>query len=135
MIQRIQTLYLAISSLLLLSIWFLPWMERASEDPNRFAYLAATLLTVGVVLVNAFAIFRFSVREQQIRIAQMATILLAALLATQLGVLFTLGGIGTYLIDESITPLITLFSILLNLLAVRAIRSDIQKVRSMDRIR
>jgi energy-converting hydrogenase Eha subunit A len=135
MIQRIQTLYLAISSLLLLSIWFLPWMERASEDPNRFAYLAATLLTVGVVLVNAVAIFRFSVREQQIRIAQLATILLAALLATQLGVLFTLGGIGTYLIDESITPLITLFSILLNLLAVRAIRSDIQKVRSMDRIR
>ena len=135
MIQRIQTLYLAISSLLLLSIWFLPWMERASEDPNRFAYLAATLLTVGVVLVNAFAILRFSVREQQIRIAQLATILLAALLATQLGVLFTLGGIGTYLIDESITPLITLISILLDLLAVRAIRSDIQKVRSMDRIR
>lgn len=120
---------------MLLSIWFLPWMERASEDPNRFAYLAATLLTVGVVLVNAFAIIRFSAREQQIRIAQVATILLAALLATQLGVLFTLGGIGTYLIDESISPVITLFSILLNQLAVRAIRSDIQKVRSMDRIR
>lgn len=135
MIQRIQSLYLTISSLLLLSIWFLPWMDRASEDPNRFAYLTATLLTVGIILVNIFAIFRFSAREQQIRIAQVATILLAALLATQLGVLFTLGGIGTYLIDEAITPVITLFSILLNLFAVRAIRSDIQKVRSMDRIR
>ena len=135
MIQRIQTLYLLISALLLQSVWFLPWMERASEDPNQFAYLAAALLTVGVLVVNTIAIFRFNAREQQIRIAQIATILLGALLATQLGVLFTLGGIGTYLLDEAISPFLTLTSLLLNVMALRSIRSDIQKVRSMDRIR
>ncbi len=135
MIQRIQTLYLLGSSLLLLPLWFLPWMERASEDPSPIISVTATVLTLLAVIANIVAVFRFADRERQYQITKAALTVLVALLAVQLGVLFTLGGIGSYLLDEAISPASTFLAIVLNAFAVRAIRSDIEKVRSMDRIR
>lgn len=135
MIQRIQSLYLFVSSILILPLWFLPWMERATEDPSPIISTAATLLTLFAVIANSAAIFRYTDREQQIQIAKAGLTILVALLAVQLGLLLTLGGIGTYLLDEAISPASTFLAILLNALAIKAIRSDIEKVRSMDRIR
>lgn len=121
--------------MLILPLWFLPWMERATEDPSPMISTAATMLTLFAVIANGVAIFQYANREKQIQSAQAGLTVLVALLAVQLGLLFTLGGIGTYLLDEAISPVSTLLAVVLNVLAIRAIRSDMEKVRSMDRIR
>ena len=51
------------------------------------------------------------------------------------GVLFSLGGIGTYLWDEALGTGLVFAGLLFQILALRFIKKDEELVRSMDRIR
>jgi hypothetical protein len=52
-----------------------------------------------------------------------------------IGILFSLGGIGTYLWDEALSVGTILSGLILQYLAIHFIKKDIELVRSMDRIR
>ena len=51
------------------------------------------------------------------------------------GVLFSLGGIGVYLWDEAMGSALAVLAILLQGLAIRFIKKDLELVKSIDRIR
>lgn len=51
------------------------------------------------------------------------------------GILFTLGGFGTFLWDESIGLILLVAAFSAELYARKKIRDDIELVKSMDRIR
>lgn len=51
------------------------------------------------------------------------------------GILFSLGGIGTYLWDEALGTGLIALGFIFQLLALRSINKDEKLVRSMDRIR
>jgi hypothetical protein len=134
-IQRIQTLWLLLAMAATAAVRATAWMDRAQEDPMRWISLLAMGLIAAAVLADGVAVALFSNRQRQLGAIRIANLLQGGLLGVELGVLFTLGGIGFYLWDELIALALTLAAILFQVLASRAIRSDISLVESMDRIR
>lgn len=135
MIQRIQTLWLLFAIAATAAVHATAWMDRAQEDPMAWISLLATVLIVAAVVSAAAAVALFANRPWQLRAIRVATLFQGGLLGVELGVLFTLGGIGFYLWDELIAPALTISAIVFQLLASRAIRADMSLVESMDRIR
>lgn len=135
MIQRIQTLWLVLAMAATGAVQATAWMDRAQEDPMAWISMLATALIIAAVLANGVALVLFTQRQRQLGAIRVAHLFQGGLLGVELGVLFTLGGIGIYLWDELIAPALTIAAIALQLLASRAIRSDISLVESMDRIR
>lgn len=135
MIQRKQSLFLALAVLCTLLVPFTAWADRVLEDPSGLILWLATGLGLLAVALDVAAILRFNDRPAQVTLVRASNFVQTALLATETAVLLSLGGIGTYLLDESLAFLLTSAAIVLQLLAVRAIRADIRLVDSMDRIR
>lgn len=141
MIQRIQSLYLLIGAIALLAIFFLdyPWDTQAAEAYGAYgpALIVGTLATAGVAIG---AIFLYNNRPRQVTVvvaAQGLTFLTALLLY---GPLFLTGEL-TVRVDGALAwgriAALTLPAVayVLFLLARRAIKADIELVKSMDRLR
>lgn len=135
MIQRIQTVFLAIAALLNIIVYFTPLYTRAVEDPQAWiGYGLAIALFVAIAL-SVFSIFRYNNRKDQQRWVKIAMLVQVLGLGVGTGVIFSLGGIGTYLWDEALGLALILFALILQKLAQRSILKDDELVRSMDRIR
>ncbi len=121
MLQRIQTIYLLIASVLMLALPFFAGIKIVS-------LLIFSILSGIVPLIN---IFLFKQRKKQILLAKITTvvILLFALLFWYLG--FTQGSSEF----KVIILLIPFVALVFNTLALRAIKKDEKLVRSMDRLR
>lgn len=125
--QRIQTLYLLISTALVVSLLF---CEKAA-DVRFTAYLPYTILIVIVLLLNILALTVY-----RHRIFQMRTVMLAAIISLALQCwlaldFFTSGEALVFRVAAVFPIAVTI----LNILAARAIYSDELIVRSASRLR
>jgi len=81
------------------------------------------------------AIFLYNNRPLQLRVVKFATYLQIVALGFSAGVLFSLGGFGTFLWQESLGAFFIIVSLFLFWIAGRGIKKDEELVKSMDRIR
>ncbi len=141
MIQRIQTVYLILGIVALAALLFI---DRLWADPALDAYGwfgPAVLALGGLVMLAAIAgIFTYKNRTQQKKIvlaAQYLTLLLALVLYGGLYLANALTVRTAEGIDVAmlIVLLLPIAGYVLFLMARRAIQKDIEKVKSMDRLR
>ncbi|MCR9131143.1 MAG: DUF4293 domain-containing protein [bacterium] len=135
MIQRIQTVFLALSALSTGATFFTPIYDRAMEDPQLWiGYGLAIALTISMI-GSIGCIFLYSNRKNQIAWVKRTMLVQIIGFAFCVGVFFSLGGVGTYLWDEALGTGAVLAGFAFQLLALRFINKDEKLVRSIDRIR
>lgn len=154
MIQRIQTLYLLISVVLLALMLFFPLVEFANEEGVVFllsafgiddlqntgalvnvqTYPVSVILLV-IVAVNLVAVFLHKKRLLQLRfcvynmVFMLGALVVIYFYSSQIA---SQTGTSIQYAWPSIMPII---SVILTLLAIRGIRKDIKLLRSAERIR
>jgi hypothetical protein len=134
-IQRIQTVFLAIASILNLIVYFTPVYDKAMSDPQVWIGCGLAISLVIPMVLNAYAIFLYNNRARQISWIKKSALFQVIALGFGVGVLLSLGGFGAYLWDEALGSGLIFLSLLFQILAMRYIRKDDELVRSMDRIR
>lgn len=135
MIQRLQTLFLILATLLNVSAYFTPIYEKAMNDPQAWIGIGlASSLLIAIVL-NIASIFLYKNRNNQVVWVKRAALFQVIGFGFCVGVLLSLGGIGTYLWDEALGTGLVFAGLIFQILAMRFIRKDEELVRSMDRIR
>lgn len=154
MIQRIQTIYLLLASVLTMLMFFLPVAELISTDgqlytlnyrsisltqanpPQQvlYTYPMAILFTL-IMLLSITAVFLFKNRKLQMRITMLAILL--ALGATGLMAFYIFGAMDVEIetIHYGLTTIIPLVDIVFLFLAYKGIQKDEKLIKSMDRIR
>ena len=161
MIQRIQTVYLALAiltavcALLFYSVSYWVegtlvasigsiryWTDNQVLSDNLSSTWPLSIPLVLVILLNVMAIFLFRKRMRQLRIALFSTILLVGyVLALAFCTWFCKEQIAMLLdttdlsMTFGISAFLPLVGIILNCMAIRGIRKDEALVRSLDRLR
>ena len=135
MIQRLQSIFLALSILTTGGAFFTPIYDRAMEDPQVWiGYGLAISLTIAMIL-TLVSVFFFKNRSTQMMWVKRAMIIQIISLGFCIGILFSLGGIGLYLWDEALGSGLVFVGFILQMLGLNFINKDEKLVRSMDRIR
>ncbi len=135
MIQRSQTIFLVLSVISSFLVYFTPVYDKAMQDPQMWiGYGLASGLALAMIL-SVISIFKYSDRKSQIKWVKIAMLFQLVGIGFAVGVLFSLGGIGTYLWDEAIGAGLAVLGLLFQGLANRSIKKDLELVRSIDRIR
>ena len=147
MIQRIQSVYLVLSTILIALLFALPIAEIA-KDGSVLVFNFKGLLLDGVVKTNGallwismclaivlhiFAVLNFANRKKQIQIVWGAMALLVLLLIEF--VYFTYLTNSGAQIAFKMGAVFPLVGVILDYLAIRAIDKDEALIRSIDRIR
>ena len=135
MIQRVQTVYLISSIILNGSMFATALFKRAVEGPQDLIWIGLVGAAALSVVISLWAIFQYSNRTQQMKTIRIAQLFQIMLVGGSFGILFSLGGIGTYLWDEAIGVGLVTTAFGLQFLAVRGVRKDEELVKSMDRLR
>ncbi|MFC2097685.1 DUF4293 domain-containing protein [Bacteroidota bacterium] len=151
MIQRIQSIYLFLTFIILGLLFFLPFAELLTPNMESYIFrftgivqnsdntytstLAITVLVAVTCLISLTTIFLYKKRTLQIRLCIYNSLLLVGLIICI--ALYSYLAIkdldATYKFNfASIIPVI---AIILTILAFRKIRQDDQLVRGLDRIR
>lgn len=147
MIQRIQTLYLLVSAILVTLLFTLPFAEIAS---NGVVYLfnfkgilldgvlkengIAISILIGIILgLHGFAMLSYKNRVRQLRVIIFSILLLIGLFG--LFFFFTYYSFSGADISFKLSMVFPLIAIILDYLAIRAIGKDEALIRSIDRIR
>ncbi|WP_303309619.1 DUF4293 family protein [Hymenobacter sp. BT730] len=158
MIQRIQSVFLLLLALAMLSVVFLPIWSKVDPLSGQELQLTATKLTyahadpgmsvptatwpiAALALASAavaiFEIFQFRNRFRQLQLGLLNLVLIMA----TIGASWYYSGVGERLLNVKLAGsfeagfYLPTLALLLNLLANRFIRRDEQLVRSMDRLR
>ncbi|MEG1572813.1 MAG: DUF4293 domain-containing protein [Bacteroidales bacterium] len=156
MIQRIQSLYLLATMLILSILFFVPFasmqlgglevsMSVSKFYPDTFIFTkypyifwGLTLLTAGVILLSGFALLSYKNRKRQIKLVS-ASFFVNILLVGSLffSVEFLAPKLYTQAngIEYLWSTYIPLLAMLLISMALRAIRKDEALIRSADRLR
>lgn len=147
MIQRIQTIYLLLASLLGAFLGFYnPHLWRARLVNNTYKYFSGQsdykyfVLTMIIILVAFLSIFLFKKRKLQFRLTLLNFFLSIGLIALQY---FLIQQIETQLITAQILDTATYLPaafipipiVILLFLAARGIRKDEKLIKSLDRLR
>lgn len=135
MIQRLQSLYLTAAIVLNLAVFFSPIYERAMEDPQNWIGIGLASSLLIAMMMNGLVIALYKNREKQISWLKRSSFMQIVSFGFALGIIFSLGGIGTYLWDEAIGTILIFMAFVSQFLAVKKIKKDIDLVKSMDRIR
>lgn len=139
MIQRIQSIYLALAVATLLALFFFDgiWQTAALEPPYTFVPTAIAVLALATAALAAASIFLYSNRKTQRKVVVAAQVLTLILLFVIVAGLYFSGVLATFAGD-----LLTLFPMVLPIatyallvLARRGIDKDVALVKSMDRLR
>jgi hypothetical protein len=109
--------------------------KRAVEGPQDLIWIGLVGAAALSVVISLWAIFQYSNRTQQMKTIRIAQLFQIMLVGGSFGILFSLGGIGTYLWDEAIGVGLVTTAFGLQFLAVRGVRKDEELVKSMDRLR
>lgn len=105
------------------------------DDPQAWIGIGlASSLLIAMVL-NIASIFLYKNRNNQVVWVKRAALFQVIGFGFCVGVLLSLGGIGTYLWDEALGTGLVFAGLIFQILAMRFIRKDEELVRSMDRIR
>ena len=142
MIQRIQTLYLAIVAVIAIGLTnvlsFYTIDEKAVKLMNTFSEDSLTIKSVGVffivsALLAILAIFKFKNRQNQFVLNRLNIIVNFYLLGVLIYLSLTLPGESVS--EKGIGVYFPLVSVVLLVLANKAIKKDEDLVKSVDRIR
>lgn len=125
--QRVQTLYLAISTALVASLFF---CDKAGETPYT-AYLPYLVLLIIITLLNILALTTWSHRIFQFRTANLSAIITVAL-QVWLVVDFVVTGNDPLFHVTAVFPVV---AVVFDILAARGIWADELMVRSASRLR
>jgi hypothetical protein len=134
-LQRPQTIFLVLSALSSLAVYFTPVYDKAMQDPQLWIGYGLAIGLVIAIILSVFSIFKYSDRKNQIKWTKVAMLFQLAGIGFAVGVLFSLGGIGMYLWDEALGSGLALVGLFFQGLAIRFIKKDLELVRSIDRIR
>ncbi|PWN07711.1 DUF4293 family protein [Rhodohalobacter mucosus] len=135
MIQRIQTVYLFLAAALNISVFFTPIYRHAVNDPAGWIGIGFAIFLTLAFLIAAAAIFLYQNRSLQIRIVKAGTYMQIVAIGFSAGILFSLGGFGTFLWQEVLSSGLIVLALMFYWLAGRSIKKDEELVKSMDRIR
>jgi hypothetical protein len=147
MIQRIQTIFLLISTLLVGLLFLLPFAEIAKDGAVYLFNFKGIILDgtvkesgvfvsilIGIILaLHVYGISSFKKRIMQIRIIVFAILLLIGLCG--MFSFYTYYSFSGANISLKISALFPVVAIILDYLAIRAIGKDEALIRSIDRIR
>jgi peptidoglycan/LPS O-acetylase OafA/YrhL len=125
--QRVQTLYLAISTALIAAMFFC----NKAGDISFVSYWPYLVLLVVITLLDILALTTYRFRVFQVRTAVLAALVTLGLQAW-LVVDFVLSGNDPLFHVAAIFPLV---AVILDVLAARGIWADELMVRSSDRLR
>jgi hypothetical protein len=134
-IQRIQTLYLAIAVLLIAGVYFTPLFDRLLEDPAGWILSAFAAATGFSILLSIWVIILFKNRPSQVKWLAKTMIFQIIAIATGVAVFFTLGNIGSNLLGEALGVAMLTLALAMQFIARQAIVKDEKLVKSIDRIR
>lgn len=139
MIQRIQSIYLLLASIVSSTLFFFPFATGSGGSGELFAdgnldlndNIALLILTIATAVLSLGCIFLFNNRVLQMNINKLVMMLILGLAGTASFFLFTSGAdfslhVGLFL------PFLV---IILLVMAQRGIKADENLVRSSDRIR
>ena len=134
--QRIQTLYLAIATALLASMFFCKFATVLGPDGAevtiKYFEKVPYLVLLAVALAgNVFSLFAFKIRIPQMRVATVAALIL---LAFQIWIIVDVVR-GWNEMVFSVTALFPLVAMVLDILAARNIMLDEAMVQSASRLR
>ena len=147
MIQRIQTVYLVISTILLGLLFLIPYAEIAKDGIiYLFNYMGisadgvlkyngyALSILIGVlVILHVVVIVNFKNRIRQIRFLVLSILLMLGLFG--MFFFFTYYSFGDAQVSYKVSIFFPLIAVILDYLAIRAIGKDEALIRSIDRIR
>ena len=147
MIQRIQTVYLFISALLIGMLFLLPFAEIVNEGVVYLFNFKGIILDgtlkengfsisvlIGIIMaLHGVAILNYKNRIRQIRIIVFTILLMLGLFG--MFFFFTYYSFSNAQIAFKISILFPVVAIILDYLAIRAIGKDEALIRSIDRIR
>ena len=147
MIQRIQSVYLLVSALLLGLLFLLPFAEIVKDGAiYTFNFkgilldgavqqsgIAISVLIVVIMALHGFAISSFKNRKRQKMIVSYTILMLLVLFG--LFIYYTYLSFSGTQISLKISVVLPLLAIVIDYLAIRAIDKDEALIRSIDRIR
>lgn len=155
MIQRIQSLYLLVSFILVLLWYFMPLAEivtyessykfsiygiKNPEDNSWHYHTIIISIIAAIASFGAFAtLFLYKNRKQQIKAAQFLLLIYTALIASAFLLIDTaksalpLG--NDIVVNHKLSITFPLISLILIFMAIKAIKKDDELVRSADRLR
>lgn len=116
-------------------VFLTPIYTRAMQDPAIWIGVLFSILLALTIILSLYSVFLFSDRIKQIRWVSYAIYSQVAALASGAGILLTLGGIGSFLMQEALSVLLLLLSLTSLWQGRRLIKKDQELVDSMDRIR
>lgn len=134
-IQRIQTVYLLLASLLDLGVFFNPLYSHAMDDPYGWIGIGFAIVLTAAEIMALVCIFLYKDRKNQIRWVKRTMLVQVIALGWAIGILFSLGGFGTFLWDEVLGVGLLILALAGLVMAFRNIKKDEELVSSMDRIR
>ena len=147
MIQRIQSLYLLISAILVALLFVLPFAEIVQDgaiylfnskgiilDGTLKENGAALSILIGIVVaLHGFALLSYKHRIRQMRVIVFSILVMLGLFG--MFFFFTYYSFSGARISFKISLVFPLVAIILDYLAIRAIGKDEALIRSIDRIR
>lgn len=136
MIQRVQTLYLGVASI----VFIVAAAAMNRGNPGGDPLATAVMIIAGLLSVTSLgSVFFFANRVKQRQIVRWARLGGVALFLSLGLLVFTAGRIGAVLAGKDVDLIVAVFgsgvALGLIFLAEAAIRRDIRLVKSMDRIR
>jgi len=141
MVQRIQTIFLALTALFHLLIFFIPIFTWEGIEGTIFMTAAnevpLIIFSVLIILVSLFVITQYKNRARQRKLVYILTIIIILLVCLCMYSMFRTTTSGDYSLVpiKSYGMFLQLSSIILCLLAARRIKKDDDLVKSIDRIR
>ncbi|MCW9705250.1 DUF4293 family protein [Fodinibius salsisoli] len=135
MIQRIQSVLLFLAFLLNGSIFFNALYHHAVTDPQQWMGISFAIVLTLAALLPLVSIFLYNNRQNQLRWINIGLLAQLITLGFSCGIYVSLGGFGTFLWDETIGLGLLMLALVVQLVARKKIKDDIELVKSMDRIR
>ena len=138
MIQRIQSIYLLTVTILQAILFFTKQATFVNAEGTQEVLCLAGMWFMAIpigatALIALISIFLYRNRIRQIRLTALNAILLVLLQGTIIYLIVQTN--NNQDITPSITAIFPIISAILSYLAIRNIRKDEEKVRSLDRIR
>jgi hypothetical protein len=145
MVQRIQTVYLALVAVFHLLLFFIPiftWDKSTTGESGYFIMTAQytlpfVILNILIILFSIFTITLYKSRSRQRNMVYLLALLVMVFVALCMFNMFRITTTSeyTFIPGRSFGMFLQLASILLCLMANRRIKKDDNLVKSVDRIR
>lgn len=136
MLQRIQSLYMLLVIILMTVLYF--WFPKVFNESGEVVLDNSSLLVSGLIfgsiILTLISIFKFKTRQMQFVLNRLSSLLIIVLLGVFVYVPLSIPG-GTSVPEKGIGLLIPTISIVLLVIANKAIKKDEELVKSVDRLR